>query len=308
MVRGVFAGAGSDGLNVPEIAQAIIQLTGKVASEINVLYFGTATYDLPGPQARQTARFVESGCTVTTCKVADEAPSLAELEELVKKADVLLVSGGNTLFAMDRWKKLGVDRLMRDAMERNAVLAGGSAGAICWFDAGHSDSADPDSFKEAMLAASSTEGDESSTAPQSAAEARSWEYIRVPCLGFLPGLVCPHHDKTQSNGVLRASDFDAMLLRHSGERGIGIDHWAALVVDGDRYSVISLAGMEGSVLNGAFSPERKGQPGIWIKDVVEGAVQASLVPSQGRVADLLRPAHAVVPDARVDSVRVLNPA
>jgi dipeptidase E len=59
----------------------------------------------------------------------------------------------------------------------------------------------------------------------------------VPCLGFLPGLVCPHHDKVQSNGVLRAIDFDAMLLRHAGEQGICIDHWAALCVDGDAYEV-----------------------------------------------------------------------
>jgi hypothetical protein len=49
--------------------------------------------------------------------------------------------------------------------------------------------------------------------------------------------VCPHHDKVQSNGVLRAIDFDAMLLRHEGEQGICIDHWAALCVDGDAFEV-----------------------------------------------------------------------
>jgi dipeptidase E len=42
----------------------------------------------------------------------------------------------------------------------------------------------------------------------------SWEYVRVEALGILPGLVCPHFDKTQSNGVLRAADFDAMLKRY----------------------------------------------------------------------------------------------
>jgi len=90
----------------------------------------------------------------------------------------------------------------------------------------------------------------------------------VPGLGFLPGLVCPHHDKVQSNGVLRATDFDVMLLRHAAEMGIGIDHWAALEVAGGRYRVISLAGKEGSVLpDASFSPDRQGVPGIWLKQV-----------------------------------------
>jgi len=89
---------------------------------------------------------------------------------------------------------------------------------------------DPDTYKGKMLAAATAEGDkggdESSTAPSAGAAAKAWDYIRVEGLGFLPGLVCPHHDKTQSNGVLRASDFDEMLMRHSSELGIGIDHWA----------------------------------------------------------------------------------
>ena len=109
-------------------------------------------------------------------------------------------------------------------------MTGGSAGAICWFDAGHSDSADPESFADAMLAgasaAASTQG-----ASASGGDAKSWEYIRCGGLGVLPGLCCPHHDRTQSNGVLRAVDFDGMLRRHNGETGVCIDHFAALVVE-----------------------------------------------------------------------------
>ena len=60
---------------------------------------------------------------------------------------------------MDRWKLLGIDQKLRQAMDRGAVLTRGSAGAICWFDGGHSDSADPDTWKAAMLV-SSMEGPE----------------------------------------------------------------------------------------------------------------------------------------------------
>jgi hypothetical protein len=59
------------------------------------------------------------------------------------QADVIVMSGGNTLFACDLLARLGVNPLLHRAMRRGCVLCGGSAGAICWFDAGHSDSMDP---------------------------------------------------------------------------------------------------------------------------------------------------------------------
>ena len=51
------------------------------------------------------------------------------MEEAVEKADIILVSGGNTLYAVDRWTYLGLDELLRGAAHRGKVMAGGSAGA-----------------------------------------------------------------------------------------------------------------------------------------------------------------------------------
>ncbi len=69
------------------------------------------------------------------------------------------------------------------------MLAGGSAGAICWFDGGHSDSMDPASFKEAMMvgaspgaqmagegAAESTEGGGADAEAAQMIPKASWEY------------------------------------------------------------------------------------------------------------------------------------
>ena len=98
---------------------------------------------------------------------------------------------------------------LRRAMERGAVMCGGSAGAICWFDGGHSDSFDPDTFRGPMLAGA-VDGGAEAAGGADGGEKKPWEYIRVSGLGWLPGLVCPHHDRTQSNGVPRAADFDAM--------------------------------------------------------------------------------------------------
>ena len=71
---------------------------------------------------------------------------------------------------------------------------------------------------------------------EDASTGKAWPYVRVSGLAFLPGLVCPHHDRVQSNGVLRATDFDGMLARHPGETGLCIDHFAALVIEGDSYA------------------------------------------------------------------------
>jgi dipeptidase E len=85
----------------------------------------------------------------------------------------------------------------------------------------------------------------------------------------------------QSNGALRATDFDAMLLRHPQELGLAIDHWAALVLEGEAYRVISVGGKAGSVAaDGGFrAPDPAapaaddGRPGVWRKEVVGGAVR-----------------------------------
>lgn len=285
--RIVAAGAGRDGLGQPEICDAILGLAA--VERPSVLCIGTATYDLPEPRDAQTARLRRLGCAVEDLSVASDAPSHESMSERTKRADIILASGGNTLFAVDRWRRLEIDRLLRDAMRRGAVLCGGSAGAICWFDGGHSDSMDPRSFKRHKLA---------TEAPRlTEAEVTGWEYIRVPGLGFVPGLCCPHYDRTQSNGVPRAVDFHAMMLRHRGEVGIGIDHSAALVIDGEDYRVVS-ADQTGSV---------EGRPGVWRMTVADGAVRAEVVPPAGEVARILREADAVLEDPRLTAARAANP-
>ena len=341
-LRGVFAGAGSDGLNEPAVAAEIVRLAGKPAAAVVVAYLGTATYDLPTPRTRQTARLAEMGCTIVDVSLTDfgrawpSAAAARDATKAVATADVVVVSGGNTLYAIDQWRALGIDLALDAAMRRGCVLAGGSAGAICWFDGGHSDSADPDTFRVAMRdaaaaaasAAPAAPVDESSAAPPAAAAAKDWTYIRVPGLGFLPGLVCPHYDKVQSNGVLRANDFDGMLRRHAGERGVCIDHWAALVVDGGSYRVLRVPGKGGSlsvpglppppaavVLDAAtaatatFVDGQRGLPGVWLAEIGDDAAPRRWAPAdEGLVETLLRPAAgAIVEDAACAVCRARNP-
>ena len=128
----------------PNMRNEIIKLARK--NKPHVVYLGTATFDSDSAYDSQAAGFVQAGCTVEKLKVTTMKPTLAN-KQLVRKsiegADIIAVSGGNTLFTINKWKKLGMQHMLKKAMENGTVLCGGSCGAICWFDAGHSDSRDP---------------------------------------------------------------------------------------------------------------------------------------------------------------------
>jgi dipeptidase E len=91
----------------------------------------------------------------------------AGLREFVLGQHVIWVSGGNTANMLAIWSVHGVDAALREAWEAGVVLAGWSAGAICWFEAGVTDSFGPDLAR--------LDG----------------------CLGFLPGSFCPHYDSEE---------------------------------------------------------------------------------------------------------------
>lgn len=84
--------------------------------------------------------------------------------ELLAAQDVVVVSGGNTANALVLWRLHGVDRALRDAWERGAVVGGVSAGANCWFECSVTDSFGAELGPLA-------DG-----------------------LGLLPGSFCPHYD------------------------------------------------------------------------------------------------------------------
>ena len=87
-----------------------------------------------------------------------------DLREHVLSRDVLFIGGGNTANMLAVWRVRGFDRILREAWEQGVVLSGSSAGMICWFEAGVTDSFGP-----------------------------QLEGMRDG-LGFLPGSACPHYD------------------------------------------------------------------------------------------------------------------
>jgi dipeptidase E len=88
----------------------------------------------------------------------------ADLRAFALAHDVILVGGGNTANMLAVWRVHGFDGVLRDAWQDGVILAGWSAGMICWFEAGVTDSFGP-----------------------------QLEGMRDG-LGFLPGSACPHYD------------------------------------------------------------------------------------------------------------------
>ncbi|MBL8145267.1 MAG: peptidase E [Anaerolineae bacterium] len=67
-------------------------------------------------------------------------PHTADIEGYLCEQDLIFVGGGNTKSMIALWREWGLDRILRKAGEGGTVLAGVSAGAICWFEAGTTDS------------------------------------------------------------------------------------------------------------------------------------------------------------------------
>ena len=86
-------------------------------------------------------RSVASDLTLFDSPSLPRRPALtSELDEFVPNQDVFYVGGGSTANLLAIWRAHGLDRLLREALHRGAVLAGISAGMLCWFQGGLTDS------------------------------------------------------------------------------------------------------------------------------------------------------------------------
>jgi len=154
-------------------------------------------------------RMIEQGCEVQPLFLLRERNSRKEVDRLIADADLIFVGGGNTLRMMKMWRRFGVDTALLDtAKTKSKVLAGVSAGAICWFEYGHSDS-------------------------RSFSGKDEWPYIRVRGLGLVPGTFCPH-----VLGENRLHSFSEMMAKFGGV-GYGADDGTALVI---KYGAVCVMG------------------------------------------------------------------
>lgn len=194
-------------IETTEIDREAIRLTGKTKPKL--LFIPTASSDSEGYARVVEQHFGSSlGCKVSTLFLIGRNISKSEIENEVMNADLIYVGGGNTLKMMNVWSRLGLDQILIKAAEKGVVLSGISAGAICWFKSGSSDSR-RFSNKNADL-------------------------IKVGGLNLIPALFCPHYDFEKD----RKPDLKRLMRKTSGV-AIAVDNCCAIEIVDDTYRVIS---------------------------------------------------------------------
>ena len=144
----------------------------------NICFIPTATGDNEEYKENYYSTFSKLNCNPTHLDFFKRTP---DLEKLIEDQDVIFVGGGNTKSMLAVWKDWGLDIYLKEAYERGVVMSGVSAGAICWFEKGITDSWSND--------------------------------LRVmDCLGFVKGNCCPHYDEEADRRPAVANFLSERLL------------------------------------------------------------------------------------------------
>lgn len=134
--------------------------------------------------------FLRLGCRPSVLTLFKRTP---DLRSFLLNQDVIYVGGGNTKSLLALWRDWGAVEILREAWESGIVLTGVSAGAICWFNQGLTDS-----FSDGLKP--------------------------LGCLGFLPGSCCPHYDGEPQ----RRPSYHRLLTAGEISAGVAIEDWTGV--------------------------------------------------------------------------------
>lgn len=190
------------------IDQAIFQQAKRKSPK--VLFIPTASEDNEEYcEAFRNQYEKKLGCSVQELLLYRNRPANRKIQMLISQSDIIYVGGGNTLRMMKLWRQLGVDNYLDKARKRGAILCGLSAGSICWFRQGNSDSR---KFKDG----------------------RNQTLIKVTGLNYADLLICPHYDVEKH----RQPSLKTMMKTTKGV-AIGLENCAALHIKDDQYRILA---------------------------------------------------------------------
>ena len=190
---------------VPKFVNYSAKCTGKLKP--NICFIPTASGDNPEYIGKWEAVCSEIGLTPHVLKVWINSYDQQETyKELIAGMDAFIVGGGNTLNMLAIWKAQGIDVLLKEAYARGAVMGGGSAGSLCWFNGGTTDS-------------------------------RPKELSIVGGLGLIDKSHCPHYNSEESRRPL----YHRNILEGNLTAGYAVDDRAAIhFVNGKVQAAVSL--------------------------------------------------------------------
>jgi dipeptidase E len=156
-----------------------------------ICFLPTASGDSDNYISRFYHFFENQSCNASHLSLFN--PSTRDLESFLLEKDIIYVGGGNTKNMLVLWKDWGLDNILRKAWEQGILLAGISAGSICWFEEGVTDS-----YGDGLEP--------------------------LECLGFLKGSNCPHYDG-ESN---RRPSYRNLIESNKIKQGVAVDDGVAL--------------------------------------------------------------------------------
>ena len=127
-------------------------------------------------------------------------PHTADIADYLLEQNIVYVGGGSTRNLLVLWREWQLDSILREAWQSGTVLAGISAGALCWFEEGLSDSV------------------------------RAGDLQPIRALGFLPGAFSPHYDGEPN----RRPAYQRFIAEEKLGAGYAADDGAALHFIGTR--------------------------------------------------------------------------
>ena len=128
-----------------------------------------------------------------------------DLSEYIMSQDIVFVGGGNTKSMLAVWRDWGMDTILKQAYNKGIIMSGVSAGAICWFSYGITDSWDN-------------------------------KLKLIECLNFIDGTCCPHYDEEPD----RKPYVKSIIRDNNIKNCTAIEGGSALhIIDGNPYKNIS---------------------------------------------------------------------
>ncbi|KQU12948.1 peptidase [Bacillus sp. Leaf13] len=160
-------------------------------SKPKICFIPTASGDSDNYISRFYNFFNEQNCKPSHLSLFK--PPTRELDSFILEKDIVYVGGGNTKNLLTLWKEWGLDDILKRAWNQGVILAGVSAGSICWFEEGVTDS-----FGDGLEP--------------------------IKCLGFLKGSNCPHYD----GEIERRPAYHKLVESNKIQSGIATDDGVAI--------------------------------------------------------------------------------
>lgn len=172
-----------------------------------VCFVPTASGDAEGYVKRFYAAFHQHRCIPSHLSLY--SPPSQDLLNYVLDKDIIYVGGGSTKNLLALWKERGLDQILTTAWEQGIILAGLSAGSLCWYEEGVTDS-------------------------------NQSGYSSIRCLGLLPGSHSPHYDDMDNGEYTYKPAYRKFVEAGELRQGVAADNGTALHYIGtDLYKVVS---------------------------------------------------------------------